>query len=66
MIGEFQGQTYKITKTAMNQYGKREYSMGKFHALDAARMAVLGYVQYGIEELMAKAANAPVFDSFVM
>lgn len=66
LIGEFQGQTYKITKTAMNQYGKREYSMGKFHALDAARMAVLGYAQYGIEAMMKHQLDAPVFDAFLI
>lgn len=64
LLGEFMGQTYKITKTTMNQYGKREYSMGKFHALDAARMAVLGYTQYGIEEMTKKTKDEPVFARF--
>lgn len=65
LIGEFQGQTYKVTKTAMDQYGKREYSMGKFHALDAARMMALGHTQYGIEEMMKTARDVPVIDQFI-
>lgn len=65
LLGEFQGQTYKISKTAMNQYGKREYSMGKFHALDAARMAVLGWQQYGIEKMMETAKEEAVVARFV-
>lgn len=64
LIGEFQGQTYKVTKTALNQYGKREYSLGKFHALDACRMSVLGWAQYAIEEFVKKEAQEPVIDVF--
>jgi len=65
LLGEFQGQTYRISKTAMDQYGKREYSMGKFHALDAARMAVLGWQQYGIEQMMQTAKDESVVPRFV-
>lgn len=65
LLGEFQGQTYRISKTAMNQYGKREYSMGKFHALDAARMAVLGWQQYGIEKMMQTQKEESVLPRFV-
>lgn len=51
-LGELQGQTYKVTKSALDQYGKREYSLGKFHAFDAARMAVLGWANYAVEEFI--------------
>lgn len=64
LIAEFQGQTYKITKTALNQYGKREFSLGKFHALDAARMMALGWAQYAIEEFVKKDDQEPVYDVF--
>lgn len=66
LLGEFQGQTYKITKTVMNQYGRREFSMGSFHALDAARMMALGWKQHSIEEFMKKPEeDGPVFDQFL-
>lgn len=64
LLGELQGQTYKITKTALNQYGKREYSLGKFHAFDACRMAILGWAQYGIEEFMKLDESEPVLELF--
>jgi hypothetical protein len=65
LIGEFQGQTYKITKTAMNQYGKREFAMGSFHALDAARMMALGWKQHSIEEFMKTDRQESVLDQFI-
>lgn len=40
VINQFQGQTYTIVKSAGSPYGKRSYSEGQFHALDAFRMAV--------------------------
>lgn len=49
LIGEFQGQTYVVVRDTLNQYGKRSYSKGNFHALDAAKMAVLGWRQETIE-----------------
>jgi len=39
--------------------------MGKFHALDAARMAVLGWQQYGIEQMMQTAKDESVVPRFV-
>lgn len=64
LLAEFEGQTYKITKTALNSYGKREYSLGKFHALDGCRMMALGWAQYAIEEFVKKDTQEPVFDVF--
>jgi hypothetical protein len=63
LIGEFQGQTYRVTKTTMNQYGKKEYRQGKFHALDAARMAILGWSQESID-FLTKKKETPVLDLF--
>ena len=42
MLGEWQGQTWTRDKSETNPYGKRKYSAGKFHTLDAAAMLVLG------------------------
>lgn len=67
MLREFQGQTYVVTKSNTNPYGKKEFNKGKFHALDAARMAVLGYQQEIIDQMMEITVdNEPVLDSFVM
>ncbi len=63
LLSEFMGQTYKVTKTALNPYGKREYSLGKFHALDASRMAVLGWSQELIDAATAP-NDEPVLDMF--
>lgn len=64
LIGEFQGQTYVITKSTMDQYGRKSYNKGSFHALDAVRMAVLAFVQNPIEELTKEKPEAPVLDLF--
>jgi hypothetical protein len=50
MLKEFQGQAFYIAKSATNPYGKKEFSKGKFHALDAARMAALAYSQEAVEK----------------
>jgi hypothetical protein len=52
MLREFQGQAYYITRSATNPYGKKEFNKGKFHALDAARMAALANSQELIEKQM--------------
>lgn len=66
LIAEFQGQTWTSIKGTQDQYGRRIYSKGKFHSLDAARMAALGHAQYAIEEMTKKAVNhGPVLDMFV-
>lgn len=52
LIGEFQGQTYTYDKSTMDMYGRRKvFSRGSFHALDASRMAVLGWAQFSIESV---------------
>lgn len=55
LIAEFQGQTWTYDKSKMDLYGRKKlYSKGQFHALDAARMAVLGFAQHSIEEFTKK------------
>lgn len=53
MLREFQGQAYYITRSTTNPYGRKEFNKGKFHALDAARMAALAWSQEGIEKQLA-------------
>jgi len=65
MIREFQGQTYVVTKSNTNAYGKKEFNKGKFHALDAARMAVLGHLQEAIDKQKQITMDEPVFDMFL-
>jgi hypothetical protein len=62
VIGEFQGQTYTIERSTMDEYGRKRFSDGSFHTLDAARMAVLGWKQYAIEELTSKKRKEDVID----
>lgn len=63
MLKEFQGQAYYTAKSSTNPYGKKEFNKGKFHALDAARMAALAYVQAPIEEMLDKKEE---FDSVML
>lgn len=65
LIREFQGQTYVINKSNTDAYGKKQFNKGKFHALDAARMGALGYLQERIDALRQVAVEEPVFDMFL-
>lgn len=62
LIGEFQGQTYTIERSTMDPYGRKRFSDGSFHSLDAARMAILGWKQFAIEELTSKKTQESVID----
>lgn len=67
VLKEFQGQTWRsITPTTTGQ--TRAYSKGVFHALDAARMAVLGHAQHDIETFLRNERKIPrqepVYDIF--
>lgn len=42
LLGEWQGQTYVRDKSETNPYGKKIFSRGNFHTLDAAGMMVVG------------------------
>ena len=68
MLREFQGQTYVITKSGTDAYGKRNFNKGKFHALDGVRMAVLAFRQHEVEKmvaLMEEDDHEAVLDSFL-
>lgn len=66
MIREFQGQTYVISKSNTDAYGKKQFNKGKFHALDAARMAALGYLQERIDAMNHVMDEEPVLDGFLV
>lgn len=65
MIREFQGQTYTLSKSNTDAYGKKKFNLGKFHALDAARMAILGYLQREIDAMKQVTIEEPVYDMFL-
>ncbi len=68
LIKELQGQTFSYSKANMDQYGRRrrQFSEGRFHALDACRMSAMGLVQHSIEEFIgSKKKQKPVLDSFM-
>jgi hypothetical protein len=61
LIGEYQGQTYTYDKSVMDMYGRRKvFSKGNFHALDASRMAALGWAQHSIEAVTREEPWEPV------
>ena len=66
MIREFQGQTYVVSKSSTDAYGKKKFNQGKFHALDAARMAVLGHLQETISNMNQLVNEEPVYDMFLI
>jgi len=66
MIREFQGQTYVVNKSNTDAYGKKKFNQGKFHALDAARMAILGYRQEKINAMQQLVQDEPVYDMFLV
>lgn len=66
VVAEFQGQTWSYDNNTMTTSGKKKsYSAGKFHALDAAKMAVLGYQQHGIEKALKQDKFVPIQDVFI-
>jgi hypothetical protein len=66
LLRDIQGQTETVIHLGMDSYGRRKYSGGDFHCLDALRMAVLGWSQHAIEALVAADKwKPPVYDSFV-
>lgn len=68
ILSEWQGQNYVIVRSAGSPYGKRSYSEGKFHTLDAGKMLIAGKRLQALDAMLnAKpAAPAPVLDSFGM
>lgn len=65
LLREFQGQTYVINKSSTDPYGRKQFNKGKFHALDAVRMAVLAYQQEGIDNMKVLTQDEPIYDSFL-
>jgi hypothetical protein len=69
LISQMQGQSFSYSKAQTDAYGRRRiFSQGQFHALDAARMLVLGHKQHVLEALLASKdeETAPVLDSFII
>lgn len=64
LLKQFQGGTWASNRS-MDAYGRRIFSKGNDHVLDAARMAVLGWSQHSIEELVKTRAPEPVLDMAV-
>jgi hypothetical protein len=66
ILNEFQGQTYRVVKSAGSPYGKRSYSEGHFHALDAAKLAVgAKHIPPLEERLTERPRQEVVLDLFV-
>jgi hypothetical protein len=66
LLGEFQGQSYTVVRDHMNPYGKRQFSGGSAHCLDAARMAAMAYTQAPMEAMIEGLQHRePVYDRFV-
>lgn len=65
VLTEWQGQHYAVIKSAGNPYGKRSYSTGSFHSLDAGRLAIAAkHLPTLLDMLDAKITKKPVFDEF--
>lgn len=65
MLREFQGQTYVVNKSSTDHYGKKQFNKGKFHALDAARMAILGHLQEQIDAMREVVEDEVILDQFL-
>lgn len=66
LLKQFQGSTWTSSRGGQDQYGRRVYSKGNDHVLDACRMGVLGWAQNSIEEVLKKPKDdEPVLDSFL-
>lgn len=64
LLKQFQGGTWTSARS-MDAYGRRIFSRGNDHVLDAARMFCLGWSLNKIEEMVKKAPAEPVFDAFI-
>lgn len=65
LVGQFQGAS-ATTRPGHDQYGRRKiFSEGDDHALDAARMAALGFIQWHIEQIMMVQNQEEVLDVFM-
>jgi hypothetical protein len=64
LLKQFQGGTW-MSNRSMDAYGRRVFSRGNDHVLDAARMMALGWSLNRIEEMTKKAPVEPVYDAFI-
>lgn len=65
-LKQFTGTTYVNVKGGLDAYGRRIYSKGNDHCLDASRFMALAWNLDAIEALLAEPKNAePVYDSFI-
>lgn len=64
LLKQFQGGTWTSARS-MDAYGRRIFSRGNDHVLDAAREFALGWAQNSIEELLRKDVAEPVYDAFI-
>lgn len=60
LLGEWQGQTWTREKSSTSPYGKKSYSKGSFHTLDAGAMAVLGRELHIIETMKSMKEESEV------
>lgn len=65
LLKQFQGGTW-MSNRSMDAYGRRVFSRGNDHVLDAARMFALGWSLNRIEEMTKKAPVEPVYDAFLV
>lgn len=64
LLKQFQGGTWTSARS-MDAYGKRTFSTGNDHCLDAARMLVLGWSLNKIDEITKEVPAEPVYDAFI-
>lgn len=66
LIREFQGQSYTVKRSTTNPYGRKEFSAGSYHTLDAARMMAAAYRLATVELYAGPPPAEVILDSFVM
>lgn len=64
LLQQFQGGTWTSNRS-MDAYGRRIFSRGNDHCLDASRFAALAWSQHAIEEMMRVDPQQPVLDMVV-
>ena len=65
LLQEWQGQNYAIVKSTQDPYGKRAYSQGKFHTLDAGKMMAAAKRLAPLDEMLARDDRSDVLDIFM-
>ena len=64
LLKQFQGGTWTSNRQ-MDQYGRRTFSSGNDHVLDAARMVALAWSLATLEEMTKPPPDEPVYDAFL-